>query len=346
MSATRLTLTVVLPNRNHAALLPRALDALARQQRQADEILVINDASTDASAQVILGFRERLPQIRLLENPERLGAVGSLNRGLREATGDVVYFGAADDATDPGLFAALMAALEAHSEAALACAEARVITDSGEFKGYRPISLPSTTGGYFSPADTSRLLGRMDHWILSVVAAYRRAPLMAAGGFDEALGAFCDSFLARQLALRHGFVFIPAVLGTWYVQAESYSRATSRDTTALHRLVGLARQRIEAAEGDGFPHGYGAVFDRRARFAAARLALEDGKPDPALVVALAGLPGLGGPALRSALALPGDVGRLAALAILTLWLRPTSLVGLTMTALRRRAASAADRGPG
>jgi hypothetical protein len=186
----------------------------------------------------------------------------------------------------------------------------------------------------------------MDHWILSVVAAYRRAPLMAAGGLDEALGAFCDSFLARQLALRHGFVFVRQVLGTWYVQAESYSRATSRDTSALHRLVGLARQQIESAEGNGFPAGYGAVFDRRARFAAARLALEDAKLDTNLVVALARLPWPGRLALRAALALPGKAGRLAALVTLAIWLRPTSLVGLAATALRRRAASAADRVPG
>ncbi|MSP02597.1 MAG: glycosyltransferase family 2 protein [Acetobacteraceae bacterium] len=346
MTAPPLTLSVIMPNRNHAALLPRALDALARQQRQADEILVIDDASTDDSRAVIAGFRERLPRLRLLENPERLGVEGSLNRGLREATGDLVYCGASDDATDPGLFATLMAALEANPRAALACAEARVITYTGVFKGYRPICRPGWHEAYLGPEETARLLGHMDHWILSVVAVYRRATLMAAGAMDDRLGAFSDSFLARQLALRDGFVFVPKVLGTWFVQEQSHSRATSRDSEMLHRLVAHARQRIEAGEGSIFPRGYGAVFDRRARFAAARLAVEEAKRDPNLVVALAGLTGPVGSILRAAAGLPGPVGRIASLAVLTISLRPMSLTRLLATALRRSGNGGGARVPG
>ena len=338
-------LSVVMPNRNHAALLPRALGALRRQTRQPDEIIVIDDASTDDSREVIRGFMAQLPQLRMLENPERLGAVGALNRGLREATGEAVYCAAADDATDPGFVDAVLSALEAHPEAALACAEARVIDDSGAFLGLRPVILPALRARYFPPPAAARLLRQFDNWILSVVAIYRRDLLLRAGGFDPTLGSFCDSCLARELALEHGFAFVRGVFGTWNVQTESYSRRTSTDPEAMPALIRLAQRRIEEREGQVFPRGYGRVFARRSRFSAARLAVTALDFDPAQIRVLAGQGGVTQLVMQAIARWPYRLRQVAALGWLTLGLRPMSLPRLVLTSVARRGSSAADRMP-
>jgi GT2 family glycosyltransferase len=346
MGQKRLRLTAIIPNRNHAALLPRSLGAMARQRRQPDEIIVIDDASTDNSRDVIRGFLPVLPQLRLLENPERLGAVGSLNRGLRAATGDAVYCGAADDATDPEFIEAVLGALERHPEAGLACAEARLLTEDGTFQGLRPANMPAAREGYVTASETTALLRRLDNWIISVVTIIRREKMIDAGGFDESLASFCDSFLERRIALETGFVFVPRVLGTWYVQPESYSRGISTNVERMADLIAVARDRLKAAEGAPFPRGYSEVFDRRARFASARLAVEAPLFDPRLVNALARGNDFDSKIFSAAGFLPGWLARVAALGWLTIRLRPTSLTGLVISAARRQLRGTADRVPG
>jgi GT2 family glycosyltransferase len=341
-------LTVVIPNYNHSALLPRSLGALVRQRRQADEVIVIDDASTDNSLEVIGSFASRLPNLRVLRNPVNCGVVRTLNRGLREATGDAVYFGGADDATDPDFFHVVLGALERSPQAGLACAEARVLTDAGDFVGFRPANLPSRRGGYVTPGQTAALLQRMDNWVLSVVTILRRDAVTGAGGFDESLAAFCDSFLERRIALETGFVFVPRVLGTWYVQPGSYSRASATNVDRMAAMIAVARDRLKAAEGRPFPPGYHDVFVRRARFASARLALGTRPFDPRHVNALVQGNGWDKTVLRGARHLPGDLGRIAALAWLTLRLRPTSLVRLSGSYAHRwlRGVRRHDRLPG
>ncbi len=341
MASARLRLSVIIPNRNHSALLPRSLGAMVRQRRQPDEIIVVDDASTDDSRDVIRGFIAKLPQLRLLENPERLGAVGSLNRGLREASGDVVYCGAADDATDPEFIDVVLGALERHPSAGLACAEARLLSEDGTFLGFRPASMPLLHEGYVSPSETAAMLHRLDNWVLSVVAIARRDRMIAAGGFDEALGPFCDGMLQRRIALESGFVFVPRTLGTWFVQQGSYSRSSALNPDTIPRLIQTVCERVKAAEGAPFPAGYSEVFSRRARFACARLAVLELDFDPHLINALMQGGGVDGGVLALAGILPGQLRRTAALGWLTLRLRPTSLIGLVKSALYRRL-----RGPG
>ena len=60
----RPTLSVVMPNYNHAKFLPRALDSLLGQTRPPDEILVLDDGSTDDSRAILERVAGREPLIR------------------------------------------------------------------------------------------------------------------------------------------------------------------------------------------------------------------------------------------------------------------------------------------
>ena len=52
---------MVLPNYNHAQYLPRALDALLSQELPADEIIVVDDCSADASRDIVTRYAARHP---------------------------------------------------------------------------------------------------------------------------------------------------------------------------------------------------------------------------------------------------------------------------------------------
>jgi len=69
------TLSAVLPNYNHAKYVGRALTALLAQERAADEIIVIDDGSTDDSVRVIERIAAGAPAITLLLNGSNVGVI-------------------------------------------------------------------------------------------------------------------------------------------------------------------------------------------------------------------------------------------------------------------------------
>ena len=85
------SVSVIVPVYNHAALLQRSLEALAAQTKMPDEIIVIDDASSDCSHEVAKEFAARLSscaRYKVLRNDTNLGVNRTLNRGLTIAAGE------------------------------------------------------------------------------------------------------------------------------------------------------------------------------------------------------------------------------------------------------------------
>lgn len=331
-----MTLSVILPNFNHGHLIGTALDSLGRQERRADEVIVVDDASTDHSLEVIESYRQHLPNLVLLRNETNRGAIQSLQAGLEAATGDFVYFAAADDWVLPGFFDCALKILEANPRLGLCCGEA-IILEGGTDRviGHRPPVRPRLYGGLIEPADASRLLARLDNFILTGSAIYRRSAVLAKGGFDPRAGAFADGLLTRKIALAHGFHFVPRVFAVWNVFPQGLSRSMAVETERAERALREIPALIE--QDPGFPSWYAPLFRDRWRFGSARLALDHRPPNLPLLLAM----GARSPTTRAilaALAHPrlGRPGRLLALALLSLLWRPYPVTGLAMTTILRR----------
>ncbi len=89
------SICVVIPAYNSEATIRRALDSVAAQTLPPDRVLVVDDASLDATANVAQGYvGAKIEVIRLAKN---LGAAGARNEGIRKADTDLVAFLDADD---------------------------------------------------------------------------------------------------------------------------------------------------------------------------------------------------------------------------------------------------------
>jgi glycosyltransferase involved in cell wall biosynthesis len=86
-----LTISVIVCAHNEARYISACLHSLLAQSRPPDEILVVNNASTDATRTVA----ERVPHVRVVDEP-RKGLVIARETGRREATGDVLVYLDAD----------------------------------------------------------------------------------------------------------------------------------------------------------------------------------------------------------------------------------------------------------
>jgi len=328
-------LSAVLPNYNHGQYLPFAIDSIAGQNTPPDEIIVIDDASTDDSRDVLLECQRRHPTLVVLVNERNLGALNTLQRGLEVAKGRYIYFAAADDQVLPGFFSRAIATLEKAPTVGLFCAET-ILLDGASKKtiGIRPVVRPLRRGGHLFPKDVEKLLKRADNFIHTGSSIFRRQSLLKKGGFVVEAGSFSDGLLARKVALTDGMWFVPTVAAIWHIHAEGLSRATALKP---HKALDALRTIPLLIEADpDFPSWYAELFRRRWRFGSARLALDVIPPDKELLTAMA-------PETRVDRAfivtlapfLNFQAARWVTLAWLTLRLRPFRLRDLAVTVFDR-----------
>ena len=86
-----LTRSVIVCAHNEAGYLAACLHSLLAQSRPPDEIIVVNNASTDATGDVAA----RVPGVRVIDEPRR-GLVVARDTGRRAATGDILVYVDAD----------------------------------------------------------------------------------------------------------------------------------------------------------------------------------------------------------------------------------------------------------
>jgi dolichyl-phosphate beta-glucosyltransferase len=94
-----LTYSVVIPAYNEGARIRPTLNELLRYAREQNwdvEILVVNDGSTDDTAQIVREHAKLHPQLLLVENPGNRGKGYSVRNGMLHASGDICLFTDAD----------------------------------------------------------------------------------------------------------------------------------------------------------------------------------------------------------------------------------------------------------
>ncbi len=329
------TLSVVLPNYNHARFLPRALDSLLAQEYAAKEILVVDDCSTDDSRDIVKTYAKKYPSVRLLESARHGGAIVALSRGLNEANGQFLYFGAADDFVMPGFFALATQMLQTNSSAGMFCGEVFLVDGiSGRPMGIRPPVRPRFSAGFVGPANVEKLLRWNDNFILTGAAVLRRDAIASAGGFDEQLSSFADGYLVRKVALTHGFCFAPVAVLTWCVFPDSSSRKTATEIDRARPLLSKIEARMAADP--VYPPWYRDIFVRRWHFSASRLAVRSNPINRDLLMGMGAQNALDCAVFDRVLKLFSErAARLLILVWLWLRLRPFSLVSLSLTVLAR-----------
>jgi glycosyltransferase involved in cell wall biosynthesis len=117
-----LTYSIVIPAYNESARLRPTLDTLLRyvhDQKWDVEILVVNDGSSDDTAQVIREYGKVHPEILLLENPGNRGKGFSVRNGMLHARGKICLFTDADLSSPIEEAQKLLAAINAGADVAI-----------------------------------------------------------------------------------------------------------------------------------------------------------------------------------------------------------------------------------
>jgi glycosyltransferase involved in cell wall biosynthesis len=259
---SRPTLSVIMPNYNHAGFLPESLGAILAQSFSPIEIIILDDASTDNSVEVIERIARVDSRVKLVRNERNIGVEATVNRLLGMATGDYLYSPSADDRILPGFFEKSMTLLARYPQAGLCSTIGRLIDEQGHDRGIRSLPVISREARFFSPEEVQRVLLTYGRWIDAGSVIYRRDAFAREGGQIMELGSFADTFTNLVIALRYGACFIPEPLSCWRQMATGHAARSGIDWNAYLDRGTYAAMLMRTRYGDLFPTKFVDNFER------------------------------------------------------------------------------------
>ncbi len=237
--------TVIMPLYNKRAEVGRAISSVLAQAHQDLALLVVDDASSDGSADEVKRFTD--PRVRLIRQEHR-GAAAARNRGIKEAGTDLIAFLDADDEWRPDFLRTALAIHARHPDAGIWATAYEAVDEKGRCVrqlGFRGI--PRTLDG-----------GLLDDFFLSMLkfppvcssnVMSKKSIFAKTGGFPEAevLAEDWDTWV--RVALRYRIAYSPVIGMVYHADASNRAEKAHRfhgvETTLARTLrAALAEDRF------------------------------------------------------------------------------------------------------
>lgn len=218
-------ISVVIPCHNYGRYLPEAVASVDAQTRRADEIVIVDDGSSDDTGRTIEDLRACRPDLIAVSRSPARGAATTFNDAVRASHGDLVVILSADDRLSPQYLERLAGVLDADPALDFAYCEARL---------FGSVERTET-----APPFDSRELARGN--FINGSAMFRRKLFDRVGGFRTDFGAMEDwEFWLHAVALGYRG---RAVDGCWleYRRHTNGSRNSITSATALRTRLRLWR---------------------------------------------------------------------------------------------------------
>ena len=234
------TVSVVMPTRNRADVLSRAIDTVLAQTFANWELIIVDDASTDATPDVLAQARSRDARIRSIRMDQRVGASRARNTAIDAARSDLIAFLDDDDEWFPEKLHTQVAVLRDRADAGVCCTHFLERDADGVDHLY---GSAAGNGG-----DLARRL-RQGNVLSFSTPVVRRSLLELVGGLDERLPRLQDWDLWLRLSRVTRFAIVPVPLARVHRTAGSISHQPEALRIAAELL--LEKDRNDPALGDG-----------------------------------------------------------------------------------------------
>jgi glycosyltransferase involved in cell wall biosynthesis len=218
-------ISFIVPCYNYARFLPECVESILKLDGDFEwELLLIDDASTDNTQDVIRSFSD--PRIRIISHPVNLGHARTMNEGLRAARGEFIARIDPDDRYRPGFLTAVMGKFETFPEVGLVYGDVALLDEQGQVAVGR---CDREHGGRdFKGNELVRLLERNFICAPSVIA--RRSAWLGAAPVPEHL-AFNDWYFTVMMARAYDFYYVNEVIAEYRVHGANHHSMIARNKT-------------------------------------------------------------------------------------------------------------------
>ncbi|RBP25692.1 glycosyl transferase family 2 [Marinobacter pelagius] len=208
--------SVIIPAYNASAFIAETLESILAQTYRNLEIIVVDDGSTDTTAEIVKYYA---PRVKYLYQENSGSCAAPRNYGLKEAKGEFVTFFDADDIMLPHKITSQVEALIAEPTAVMSVTNYRNFSESERSTDHfstclklKAIIDPSIKGGIFLPPEQCRAILIDENFTIASAPLFRRDTLNELGGFHESLTA-CEDFHLIYRAATLGGATVSAKVG-------------------------------------------------------------------------------------------------------------------------------------
>jgi len=221
--------SVVIPTFNRATLLARTLELVWAQRTTDFEVIVVDNGSTDGTADYVREFGER---VKLISQAKNQGPGGGRNAGARQAQGEYLAFLDDDDWWFPWTLAIFAKLIQQHQRPAIVGAKLMEFSDEAQLAAVNETPLQADVfADYFASH-------RSGYFVGAGMSVLRRDAFLKTGGYtDKPINAE-DHDLILRMGEARGFVQVtsPITLG-WRRHAGSATTNLSRSVAGSLHLI-------------------------------------------------------------------------------------------------------------
>jgi glycosyltransferase involved in cell wall biosynthesis len=235
--------SVVIATHNRAHLLPQAVQSVLKQTFEDFELIIVDDASTDKTAEVVRSFHD--PRLVYLRREENGGVAAANNTGLAQAKGKYVCFLGDDDEYLPRFLKETYRVFEVvHETVGFVWSGVRWVQDTSGGETMYEDGLMSRPR--FNDREQAHLSFLRQPLGTGWGATIRRSCFDQVGKFDEGLRVAVDHEFFARLVRRYDYEIIPAVLVK--VHAHSGSRVSRLGVDRAKAYARIIEKNYEAIQ--------------------------------------------------------------------------------------------------
>lgn len=227
-------LSAVMTNYNHASFLKERISSILNQLPTNGELVIVDDASTDNSIEIIEQFEKNDSRIHVIKNEKNLGVVPSANIAFHAARGKYITSLAADDKILPGFIDKTLKVLLDHPDIAICCSDCGLSFDG--FANKNPDHIETTKLletskklHVFAPKNLPKIFRTTNFWIPGHTSIIKKSSIKKHGFLNDKLEYLCDWFMIHSIALEEGIAYIPETLSIWRQHKKTYSAEIQSD---------------------------------------------------------------------------------------------------------------------
>ncbi len=173
--------SIALATFNGEKYLQSQLDSYIKQERLPDELIVCDDASTDATVLILSAFKKNAPfQVQIIKNQKNIGYTKNFEKALSLCSGDVVFFSDQDDIWLPNKISFIEKVFLNNPEKSLVIHDGELVTENMEHTGLTKLG-QILAGGYSYTSFATGTLTAVRRDILNIILPF---PNGIAGGHD------------------------------------------------------------------------------------------------------------------------------------------------------------------